>query len=107
MRRDGSGIRPLLTPKTGGLPFVDLLSPQWSPDGSQITVAVRDDRPSPFSGLHRTHPGREDSVVERDDDGLARRSRREEGELEHCNGAYETRSSAANIPGTSNGRSRG
>ena len=40
LRRDGSGIRPLLTPMTGGLPFVNLMNPEWSPDGSQITVAV-------------------------------------------------------------------
>jgi Tol biopolymer transport system component len=39
-RRDGSGTRPLLTPKTGGLPFVSLDSPEWSPDGSRIAITV-------------------------------------------------------------------
>jgi hypothetical protein len=51
IRRDGSGMRPLLTPKTGGLTFVDLMSPQWSPDGSQIAVTVR----QPSTPEYATH----------------------------------------------------
>jgi Tol biopolymer transport system component len=40
-KRDGSGIRPLLTPKTGGLPYFRLQSPEWSPDGTKIAVTVQ------------------------------------------------------------------
>jgi Tol biopolymer transport system component len=39
-KRDGSGIRPLLTPKTGGVAFVSLTSAEWSPDGRRIAVSV-------------------------------------------------------------------
>ena len=39
-KRDGSGIRPLLSAKTGGVTFASLASPEWSPDGRQIAVSV-------------------------------------------------------------------
>ena len=75
IRRDGSGMRPLLTPKTGGLPFVDLLSPQWSPDGNQIAVAVR----QPGTPEYATHV----YVMNADGSGLRRLN-------EGCPGGGET-----------------
>ena len=41
MRRDDSSLRPLLTPKTGGVPFVDMGFAEWSPDGTRIAVMLR------------------------------------------------------------------
>ena len=79
IRRDGSGMRPLLTPKTGGLPFVDLLSPQWSPNGNQIAVAVR----QPGAPEYATHVylmNADGSDLRRRQPGLLGR-RRDVGEL--------------------------
>ncbi len=36
-----SSLRPLLTPKTGGVPFVDMGYAEWSPDGTRIAVMLR------------------------------------------------------------------
>ncbi|HEY6569534.1 MAG TPA: hypothetical protein VIZ22_04550 [Candidatus Limnocylindrales bacterium] len=68
IKRDGSGIRPLLTPKTGGLPYFRLQSPEWSPDGTRIAVTVQPAADPEYvmsiyvveadgSGLRRLSPG--------------------------------------------------